>query len=76
MIQEKRCLICASLKNFLINCHREIYHLSSSKPLKREKRKETFTISEKKDNVWINKAHCSPRLIHAVLMHTGLMVWL
>ena len=76
VVQGNVCLISASLKKFLITYLREIYHSSSQRPGKKEERKETSNFSKKKDNVWINKAHWSPRLIHAVLMHIGLMVWL
>ena len=41
-----------------------------------EERKETLNFSKKKDNVWINRAHWSLRLIHAVLTHIAFMVWL
>lgn len=75
-VQGRFCLTSASLKRYLITYPREIYHPSSQKPWKKEERKETSNFSKKKDNVWISRAHWSPRIIHAVLMHIGLMVWL
>lgn len=76
MIQGKVCLIPASLKKFLIIHPREIYCSRSQRPGKKKERKETSNFSKKKDNVWINRAHWSPRLIHAVLTHIAFMVWL
>lgn len=35
-------------------------------------KKKAFSFFKKKDNVWMNRAPWSPRIIHAVLMH----VWL
>lgn len=76
MVQGKVCLIPASLKKFLVIHPREIYCSRSQRPGKKKERKETSSFSKKKDNVWINKAHWPPRLIHAVLMHIAFMVWL
>ena len=44
--------------------------------MKKEERKEASNFPKKKDNVWGSRAHWSPRIIHAVLMRIGFMVWL
>lgn len=69
-------LIPASLKRYLITYPRETDHPSSQRPWNKEEKKETSNFSKKKASVWISRAHWSPRIIHAVLMHIGLMVWL
>lgn len=51
-------------------------HLSKEGRRKKEDWKETSNFSKKEDNVWICWALWSPMIIHAVLMHVGLRVWL
>lgn len=76
MVQGNVYLITVSLKRLFITYPREIYHPSSQRLRKKEEKKEISNFPKKKDNAWISRAHWSPRIIHAVLMHIGLMVWL